>query len=169
MADSVDLLVRDLSSRDGLVRQRARESLVVIGRPAVPPLIEALRARGRWTRWEAAKALAEIGDPRAAAALVAALEDRGPGVRWLAAVGLITLREKGVPPLLRALMRRSSSVWLREGAHHVLRALTKGDLDGQLIPVVDALEGVQPAIETPHAALAALEVMEMKPVSEWQQ
>ena len=78
-------LMTTLTSKDGLARKRAREELVEIGQPAVPYLLEALKDKRRDVRWEAAKALSEIGDPRAALALVSALEDNDPGIRWLAA------------------------------------------------------------------------------------
>ncbi len=54
--------------------------------------------------------------------------EAGPnlGIRWLAAEGLIGLGEAGLRPLLEALVHHSDSAWLREGAHHVLKALAAG-------------------------------------------
>jgi HEAT repeat protein len=71
-------------------------------------------------RWEAAKALSEIADPVIAPELVATLEDSSPDIRWLAAEGLIALERAALPSLLQTLMAHSESVWLREGAHHIL-------------------------------------------------
>ena len=76
-------------------------------------------------RWEAAKSLSDIADPAAAPALVQALEDPETGVRWLAAEGLIRMRSACLQPLLHALTERADSVWLRDGAHHVLHDLAK--------------------------------------------
>jgi len=70
---------------------------------------------------------------------------------------LINLGREGLIPLLRALIERSDSPWLRIGAHHVLGDLAAGDLRELLQPVVDSLEDVEPAIETPLVARAALE------------
>lgn len=87
--DTINELIATLGDHDGMVRQRARNSLGVIGQPAVPALIEALTDPNGHRRWEATKTLGAIGDPAAAPALVRALEDRDFGVRWLAAEGLI--------------------------------------------------------------------------------
>jgi HEAT repeat protein len=156
---SLDSLLAALGSYDGVARQRARQDLVAIGGPAVAPLIEALTDPNDDVRWEAAKALGQIGDP-AAAALVSVLEDENSGIRWLAAEGLIALGREGLVPLLRALEQRSDSVWLREGAHHVLHDLARGDLEDVLSPVLAALDGIEPTMEVPWAARAALDALE---------
>jgi HEAT repeat protein len=155
--DKINLLVAKLSGEDGLQRERARMSLVDIGSPAVPPLIELLGSRNKRVRWEAAKALADIADPKAAEALTTALEDKVFDVRWLAAEGLINIGRAGLVPLLHALIERSDSPWLRQGAHHVLHDLAVGDLKEMLKPVVDSLQDVDSAVETPVAAKAILD------------
>jgi HEAT repeat protein len=110
-------------------------------------------------RWEAAKALADIVDVRAASELVAALEDSNFGVRWLAAEGLIAIGRDALPSLMKALTKRSDSAWLREGAHHVLHDLSKGDLDLKdlVAPVIAGLERVEPEVEVLEPANAALD------------
>lgn len=158
--EAIGSLIVQLASDDGLVRVNARQSLVAIGAPAVASLIEALRDANRQVRWEAAKALSQIVDPAAAPALVRALQDRGFGVRWLAAGGLIALGSRGLVPLLRALVKRSGSVRLRQGAHHVLRHLARrADLTEVVKPVLAALEGIEPSLQVPVAAEAALEAL----------
>jgi HEAT repeat protein len=152
----ISSLVADLSKKDGAVRERARQSLVAIGAPAVTYLVEALANRNELLRWEAAKALGEIGSPAAAPALVAALEDEVFDVRWLAAEGLIALRGEGLVPLLRALVERPDSLWLREGAHHVLHDVSRGRLEEVLRPVVAALDDIEPSVEVPFAAKTVL-------------
>ena len=151
--------IANLRSEDGIVRHKARETLTLIGKQAVRQLIPLLKDPNDDVRWEAAKALAEIADPRAASELVATLEDHNFGVRWLAAEGLIALGQDALIPLLEALIKRSDSVWLREGAHHVLHDLSKGDLDLKdlVAPVIAGLEGVDPEIEVHEPVLEALE------------
>jgi HEAT repeat protein len=156
---TISSLITDLASQSALVRTNARQSLVAMGGPAVAPLIEALADPKRQVRWEAAKALSQIADPAAAPALARALRDRGFGVRWLAAEGLIALGSKGLVPLLRALIDHSDSVWLRQGAHHVLHDLAKGILKDLVQPVLAALEGVEPSLEVPVAAETALRAL----------
>ena len=126
------------------------------------PLVKALADPNQWVRWEAAKALGQIGDPAAAQALVTALEDKMFDVRWLAAEGLIAMGRGALVPLLQALMERSDSTWTREGAHHVLHDLTGGDIKEILLPVLAALEDVEPSVEVPFVAKAALDKLTKK-------
>lgn len=122
---TIDRLISKLSSPDGLKRQDAREQLVEIGGPAVEALMEVLQSTNDNARWEATKALGEIRDPRAAPGLVDALEDRESAVRWLAAKGLIALGRRALIPLLEALGGESDSIWMREGARHVIHSLVR--------------------------------------------
>lgn len=157
-----DLIVA-LADQDWVTRQRAREALVEIGKPAVVPLIKALEKPGERVRWEAANALSEISDPKAAPAMVSALEDDSFGVRWLAAEGLISMGREGLGPLLQALVEHSQSVWLREGAHHVLRILAEEGLHAQIASVLNALEDIEPAIGVIQPAKAALNALRQTP------
>jgi len=169
---STETHIANLASRDDVTRVKARQSLVSMGKTAVPSLIEALTSKKYLVRWEAAKTLGEIGDPQAAPALVGALEDEEFDVRWLAAEGLIRLNIDGLKPLLQALKERGDSELLREGAHHVFHDLSKGALKKTLRPVLAALESIEPGaevpwvashetgVEVPRAALQALEMLE---------
>ena len=156
---TIENLVKALSSFNDLSRVEARKALVAIGKAAAPSLIEALKDTNKLRRWEAAKALGEIGDPNAAPALIKALEDEEFDVRWLAAKGLIEMNVRGLKPLFAALIERADSVFLREGAHHVLHDLAKGGLRKYLAPVLISLEDMDPAVQVPMAASHALELM----------
>ncbi len=156
--NAVDSLIAALGSPDGLKRLDACNALVAMGRPAVSSLIQALSSPNPHVRWEAVKALGQIADPASAPALVQKMEDGARfEVRWLAAEGLIALRRDGLEPLFQALIERPDSVWLREGARHVLRVLAREGLGGLVQPVLDALMDVEPEVEVPPAALAALD------------
>jgi HEAT repeat protein len=164
---TIDSLIADLGSRDGLVRQRARITLIHMGEPAVPSLIKAFETRRNFTHWEAAKALSRIGDLRSVQALVQALEDNEFGVRWLAAEGLIAVGYCSLVPLLQALIDRPESVRLREGIHHVLHDLVSQDLldptaREQVKPILAALNDVEPAVAVPIAAHQALKALKKK-------
>jgi HEAT repeat protein len=161
-ATAIRALIADLRSKDGMLRQRSRQSLVAIGKPAVISLVKLLRDRNDQVRWEASKALGEIGDRRAAPALIAALEDEEFDVRWLAAEGLIALGGEGLVPLLEALVECPQSVWLRAGAHHFLHDLAKAGLRKKVAALLEALEGVEPEIEVPSAARKLLNTLEGK-------
>jgi HEAT repeat protein len=163
-AGTINTLVADLGSKDGLVRVRARRALVTIGARAVAPLAEALTNKDEWKRWEAAKALGQIGDSEATGALIRALEDEMFDVRWLAAEGLVAIGNKAVVPLLKALIYNPKALWLREGAHHVLHGINLGNLEETLLPVRNALEDVEAPLEVPFAAKVALTTLaEIRP------
>jgi len=151
-AVTMNSLIAALASEEGLVRESARRRLVHVGRRAVRPLMKALASGDKHTRWEAAKALGYLADPDAAPALVRALQDEEFGVRWLAAEGLVLLDGEGLGPLLRALTEHPDSGWLRQGAHHVLRALSRRGFGEVARPVLAALDGLEPALQVPLAA-----------------
>jgi HEAT repeat protein len=155
----IDALIADLADDHGLARQRARESLLEIGKPAVAPLIAALQNPNWRIRWGAAKTLGEIGDPAAIGALIETLEDERGGVRWLAAEGIVAIGREGLTALLQTLVHHSDSEWIREGAHHVIHSLgeIEPELSHVLTPVSVALEDVEPTLEVPPAAQAALD------------
>ncbi len=157
--DQIESLVTDLASDHWQTRQAACHSLIRFGSRAVAPLVKASSDPHWYVRWEAAKALGQIGDSAAASALVRTLEDERSGIRWLAAEGLATMGREGLLPLLEALEHDSDSERLREGAHHVLRVLVKDDSQGIIAPVLAALEDVEPVIQVPPAAQTALRAL----------
>jgi len=154
---NIDTLVNDLTCDDVLTCQNARRILVDIGEEAVPRLIEAQSDTREWVRWEAAKALGEIGGPRAMEALLRSIEDEKFDIRWLAAEGLIRVGRPAVKPLLEMLMKRPESIWLQQGAHRVFRDLEHADYREILHPVSLAIESNDPAVQILSAARSALD------------
>lgn len=152
-------LVETLTNVDGVERHTARVQLEEVGPPAVPALIAALRSPSEHARWEAAKALGEIRDTRAAPALVKTLEDDKAAVRWLAATALINLGRDALEPLLRGLEGHSDSIWFRDGAHHVLSSLVRDGVADEAMPVMEALENLEPRVEAPVAAYHVLQAL----------
>jgi HEAT repeat protein len=153
-------LINDLASNDDATRKKARLSLVAMGKRVIPSLVEVLKDRNDLPRWEATKALSEISDPDSAPVLVGALEDEEFGIRWAAALGLIGMHTYALRALFKALEENPGSDLLREGAHHVLHDLAKGELRKFLIPVLVALEGPAPTTQTLVAAYRAMEDLE---------
>ena len=156
---AIDVLVAHLASGEQREREHALQSLVALGGPVVGPLIAALSDQEDEVRWEAARALAEIGDAAAGPALVAALEDPSCDVRWVAGVALIALDRSGLAPLLRALVERAPSRRLRQGAHHILYGLSSRGWAERVAPVLSALEDIEPASTVPPAARLVLEAL----------
>ena len=157
---SIESLINDLSSNNGIARVRARQALVTIGGGTVAALSNALEGQNEEQRWEAAKALGQIGDPAAVGVLVKTLEDKIFDLRWLAAEGLITIGKPSIVPLLHSLLEHSDSVYVREGAHHVFHDLHDQNLKAILRPILDALEDTEKQIELPFATEAALKSLE---------
>ncbi len=155
-AQYIGELIDELTSNDIRERHQARERLARMGEAAVPFLIKALDRRNEELRWEAAKTLDEIASPLAIPAWIKASEDENCDIRWLAGQGLIDLGETALVPLLHALERHSDSAWFRECAHRVLIKLARGELAQIILPVLVALEDIDPAVEVPPAAYAAL-------------
>jgi HEAT repeat protein len=157
MENNIDALIAEFTCDDVIKCQKARRSLVAMGDKAVQPLIKELSSKKHWVRWEAAKALGQIGDAAAAKALVAALDDKEFDVHWLAAEALITIGRGAIEPLLEALADHGDkSLWLRQGAHHVLHDMKLGNLKAVLKPVIDAVDSSAPAIEVLQTARKAL-------------
>lgn len=155
-------LINELTCDDVIACQNARRSLVDIGQQAVPSLIGALKDRREWVRWEAARALGEIGGPQATEALLESLEGDSFEIRWLAAEGLIRAGREVVRPLLGALLEHPDSVWLRQGAHRVFRDFEHADLRDILHPVSEAIESDDPAVRVPVAVKEALDRLPMR-------
>jgi hypothetical protein len=156
---AIGSLISQLASENGITRVKARRQIVGYKRRAVSALVEALSDKRHWVRWEAAKALSQIGDADSIQALLGALSDPEPDVRWLAAEGLIRIGRKSIVPLLTALEERPDSHWLHEGIHHVLHDLKRKGLGEALVPVLAALEGNEPSLQAPLAARKALLIL----------
>ena len=153
---TIEFAISELASKSSFARVDARDYLVSMKGKAVPHLTEALKSDNQWVRWEAAKALSKIGDPTASQSLINALEDKMFDVRWIAAEGIIAIGRKALIPLLATLTKRGDSLWLREGAHHVIHDLMREDLKAIFGPVLDAIEKPEGKLAVPLAAEKAL-------------
>lgn len=170
--DSLPGLVKRLSDRSGLVRERARHTLVLIGSPAVPLLLELVESRAKRPRWEAAKALASIADPSSVSALVQLLSDPESDIRWIAATGLIRLGPRTLPDVLRFLIENPDSVDIRRAVHHVLYelAIENPVVEESVAPVLKVLGETDPPSAVPpqaELALRQIESLQRGQVSQW--
>jgi HEAT repeat protein len=136
----IQTLTEALAGADGLQRKRARETLVLVGDPAVEPLRALLESPQKRLRWEAVRTLVAIVDPPSLEAFVQLLDDPLSEVRWLAGDGLIRLGPRSTEAVLRSLIHGTLSKGRREGAHRVLRGLSA---DNQVLAEI-----VGPVIET---------------------
>ncbi len=140
MSKTVEELIKDLADQNGIKRQKARYELVKMGTPVLDYLLELQGAEKHLVRWEAVKAISEIGSRSSIPILINALEDEEFDVRWLAAEGLIEIGSSSVYPLLKAFIANKDSVHLKEGVHHVLKGLEIRGLYEDRYGIIDALE-----------------------------
>lgn len=122
----LEQLVQRLQDRDGVVRERAREQIVSMGQAATESLLPLLGHKKEQDRWEAVKALSEIGDPATTERMITLLRDDDSDVAWLAALALINIGPSSVVPMLERVIDQRESVRIRRGAHHVLKELANG-------------------------------------------
>lgn len=158
--NDIPSLIIQLSNTDGFIRMQAREVLTCIGGPAIPELVKTLPNASSQVRWQIIKVLESIQDPSTAPIMVEHLKDENVGVRWAASDALIAMRRAALPALLQGLMHDFDSLWLRQGAHHILHVMKDaGRLNEAEEKVFDALEDVEPASAVPWAAEKALEAL----------
>ena len=114
-----EALARNKSLEDYRVREDAGKSLVAIGKPAVEPLIEALKDGDADARYAATEALGEIRDARAVGALIEALKDKDGVVRLGAAWALGEIRDAtATGPLIEALKDKYKHILKYATPHH---------------------------------------------------
>jgi HEAT repeat protein len=161
-AESIPSLIEKLSDEDGLTRERARHTLVLIGKPAVPALLDLVESPVKRARWEAAKTLSEIGDPSSVPALVGLLADRESDIRWLGAEGLVRVGPSSLPKVLHALIEQPDSIDVRRGTRHVFKEIGAQNkvVKELLAPVVDVIGDTDPTGAIPPKAEEALEQLE---------
>jgi HEAT repeat protein len=82
----------------------------------IDSIIEALHHEDPNSRWEAARALGVLRDPRAVEPLLAALSDRDPDVRRKAALSLAKIRDPRALEPLRACSVRDENQVVRWAA-----------------------------------------------------
>jgi HEAT repeat protein len=156
MDEHLERLLSGLSSGDGMAKKRARETLVLVGDPAVPGLQALLASADKSAQWEAAKALGAVIDPGSLDAFVQLLDDPSSDLRWLAASGLIALGPRSVRPILRSLTDPSVPRGHLEMSHRILGELAKGNgvLADVVRPVVEILGRNDPGVIAATAARA---------------
>jgi HEAT repeat protein len=116
----------------------ALETLIAIGRPAVPALMAALKAKDAEVRADAAQALGGIQDARAVAPLVSALRDEDMNVRERAAETLGKINDAGTVKLVTAALRDSGTDY--SVRRNIVEALRKIDNSLAIEPLIVAMK-----------------------------
>ncbi|MCW8809535.1 MAG: HEAT repeat domain-containing protein [Ignavibacteriaceae bacterium] len=139
----IQVLIKTLGSDNGFEREKARKALVEIGKDSIDYLMELLSHHKHIYRWEAVKTLEEISDPLSIPLFIQAMEDEKSDVRWLAAKGLIKLGKLSIKPLLKTLEKKSDSVFVLEGAHHVFYDLKENKMLPKDFPIDKLLSALK--------------------------
>ncbi|MGE5308887.1 MAG: HEAT repeat domain-containing protein [Deltaproteobacteria bacterium] len=122
-SQDVNSLISDLKARNSNVRFQAKNSLAKIGKPAVGPLIEALKTGEPEFREDVAHALGLLKDKDAVEPLIEALRKPGLRARGLAAWALGEIGdERAIQPIVTAAVNETDR-HLREDVYR--RALAQ--------------------------------------------
>ncbi len=101
------------------------------------------------TREEAIAFLESHPTPEVIDGLIALMETDDAGVRWKAAEALAKMGKPALVPLLRALLDKSDSRWMLEGATHVFH-------DNRDHSIAKMTEGLRAAMKGSGAAVATV-------------
>lgn len=104
------------------------------------------------SREEAIDYVSERPTPEVIDALIDLLETDDAGVRWKAADGLAKMGKRALVPLLRALVDKSDSRWLLDGAYHVFHDNRDHDVAKMTENLRTAMKGSGAAVSTVTAA-----------------
>jgi HEAT repeat protein len=123
--NAIDALIHVFNENNWRVWEEASKALVQIGKPAVEPLIRALKSPHTRIRRKAAWTLGIIKSEKAVVALVEALKNKEWIVRDEAAVALSRINsQKAVELLKEAAM--SKVIYVREAAAWILKKMNPG-------------------------------------------
>jgi HEAT repeat protein len=148
---SAESYITDLSHPDGKVRLKASYELVLIGAPAVAPLIARAATGSDSLHYISAQILGRIGDRRALLLLRQLAQSPNDFVRREAVLALGKMGDLGIGPLLLVALAGDKAVEVRSAA-----AQSVGNLRDTLtiLPLIQALD--DPAALVRQQAVAAL-------------
>ena len=134
-------LSNDLGSKNGIVRQKARNALIQIGLPALESLTVVFETKkNAYAHWEAAKAISTIGGPEAVSPLLHALADDDFSIRWIAAEGLVGVGGIALEFLAKTLVEEEPPPYFYEGAHHIIHdMISKKIIDEEMATQIEPL------------------------------
>jgi hypothetical protein len=119
----VKLIKASLDTKNVSKKLTARRSIVRMGKTVLPQLNKLLKSEDIKIRHEAAKIIELIANRTSIPVLINLLEDIDFDIRWIAAEGLIKIGRRSIRPLLKSVRDGKNSIFLNEGAHHVLVSL----------------------------------------------
>lgn len=156
-------LLKALIMDRGKLHREARRALQSLGTLAEPVWLAALNHPDTHIRWEAARGLGEIGDPRAALILAEGLLDESYAVRWASGDVLAQLGECAVPAILVVLRHQALSETSRQAASHTLHGITSPRVQKRIRPLLEVLNSGGDSDKVPAVARRLLMEWEKTP------
>jgi HEAT repeat protein len=155
-------LIRLIDVRDYHKHIKAKENFIEQGDTILPVMHKLINSEYRVIRKEAIKIVRGIAHKSSIPAAIRLLEDPESDIRWIAAEALIKIGRISIKPVLKALVLNGESYYLRQGAHHVLRALINKQDAKELKQLVKVIRHGSEIPETiPVKAVLALEKEEI--------
>ena len=154
-------LLKSLVSDFGMERKKARAELVRMGRGVLDYLTEYADHPKHIFRWEALKVMEEIADPTSIPFFIDALEDEESDIRWIAAEGLINIGRESIVPLLETIIKKTDSIFVLEGTHHVFHDLKKTEILPKDFPVDKLLSTLKRTDSDEAIKLSAYQILDI--------
>lgn len=155
-------LVKALASSRKVLHQEARRALSDLGHLAEKAWVEALNHPDTHIRWHAARALSQIGDPRAVKVLAEGLHDSNHTVRWTTARVLASMDATALPAILEQIAHRPLEENFRQACYHALHAMPSARTQQYVRPLLEALNRPGAAVQAPQLAFSMLKEWERK-------
>ena len=125
--DVVKQLKDLINTSDYIHHIQAQKELAEKGRKILPVMHKLLQSKHILIRKEAIKIVEIISYKTSIPHVIDMLGDRESDIRWMGAVTLIRIGRESIKPLLKTMVSKGTSYFVRHGAHHVLSALIEKD------------------------------------------
>ena len=102
---------------------KSKEYFIKQGQAILPVMHKLMCSEHKVIRKEAIKVVRKIANRSSIPPAIRMLSDPESEIRWIAAEALIHIGRLSIKPILEALVMNGESYYLRQGAHHVLKAL----------------------------------------------
>ena len=135
-----------------VLHQEARRGLCDMGHLAEGAWVEALEHPDSHIRWHAARALSQIGDPRAVEVLAEGLHDPNYSVRWTTARVLASMDSTAIPAILQLIAHRPMDEPFRQACYHALHAMPSPRTQEYIQPLLEALNSSTAPVQAPQLA-----------------
>ena len=137
---------------------KAKEDFIEQGETILPLMHKLTVLKHKTIRKEAIKIIRRIAHRSSIPVAIRMLEDPENDIRWIAAEALINIGRISIKPVLEALVNNGESYFLRQGAHHILKALIKKEDPKELKQLIKLLRhGTEIPEGVPVKAAMALE------------